>query len=169
VGEQAGAGAPAGDRVIGRRRRDHGIASAAGQLFAHMPDHLEAAGHVIEGLAHLFADPAQGAAAMRAGAGSRVPHLFARQMLGQWPGRRLLPLDRFLDRRRYRRRGSSPPLRLIGFQGLDRQLELLDLARQLLRGPAELGAAVARQLELQLGDLGLRRHRIARHVGDDPL
>jgi len=82
VREQAGAGAPAGDHMIGRRRCHHRVAGPARQLLAHMPDHLEAAGHVIEGLGHLFADPAQGAAAMRAGAGGRVPHLFARQMLG---------------------------------------------------------------------------------------
>jgi hypothetical protein len=39
-------------------------------------------------------------------------------------------------------------LGLVGFQGLDRQLELLGLARQLLRGPAKFGPAVARQLKL---------------------
>jgi mutator family transposase len=45
----------------------------------------------------------------------------------------------------------------------DRQLELLGLARQLFRGPAELGAAVARQLELQSGDLG-PRHTASRAI-----
>ena len=76
--------------MIGRRRRDHRVAGPTGQLLAHVPDHLEAARHVIEGLGHVLADPAQGAAAMRAGAGGRVTHLFARQMIGQWPARRLL-------------------------------------------------------------------------------
>ena len=65
--EQAGAGPPAGDRVIGCRRCHDRVAGPARQLLAHMPDHLKAAGHVIEGLGDLFADPAQGAAAMRAG------------------------------------------------------------------------------------------------------
>jgi hypothetical protein len=58
---------------------------------------------------------------------------------------------------------------LIGLQGLDRQLELLYLARQLLRRAPKLGPPVARQLEFQFGDLGLRRRRVARHVGDDAL
>ena len=36
-----------------------------------LPDHLEAARHVIEGLARVLADPVQEAAAMRAGAGAK--------------------------------------------------------------------------------------------------
>jgi hypothetical protein len=98
-----------------------------------------------------------------------VTHLFTRQMLGQWPTRRLLFLDRFLDRRCHHWRGGGQPFGLVALQALDRQLELFDLARQLLRGPAELGPPVARQLELQFGDLGLRRHRVARHLGNDAL
>jgi hypothetical protein len=98
-----------------------------------MPDHLEAAGHVIEGLGHVLADPAQGATAMRASAGLRVQNRFARQMRGQRPARRLVSFDRLLNCRRDRRRGGGQPLGLVGFQTLDRQLELLDLARQLLR------------------------------------
>src|SRR4029077_18274467 len=41
--------------------------------------------------------------------------------------------------------------------------------RQLLRRAAELGPSVSRQLEAQLGDLGLGGDRILRHRGNDPL
>ena len=47
---------------------------------------LKRAAHVIQGLGHVLADPAQAAAAMREGAGGRVQHLFPRQRLGN--GRR---------------------------------------------------------------------------------
>ena len=134
-----------------------------------MPDHLEAARYVIQGLGHVLADPAQGTATMRAGAGRWVQYFFTRKMVGQWPARRLLRLERGLDRRRHDRRGDCQALGLIGLQGLDRQLELLDLARQLLRGASELGPAVTRQLELQFGDLGPRRYCVARHIGNDLL
>ena len=63
----------------------------------------------------------------------------------------------------------SPAVRLVGLQRLERQLELLGLARQLLRGTAELGPSVTRQLEFQPGDLGLGGQRILRHRGDDAL
>jgi hypothetical protein len=55
------------------------------------------------------------------------------------------------------------------FPGLDRQLELFDLALQLLRRASELGPPIARQLELQLGDLGLGVDRILGHRRDDAL
>jgi hypothetical protein len=58
---------------------------------------------------------------------------------------------------------------LVGFQGLERQLELLGVARQLLRRAAKLGPPVTRQLEFQPGDLGLGSQRILRHRGDDAL
>ena len=62
-------GTAARNRVIRCRRRNHRVAGAAGQLLADMPDHLEAAGHIVEGLGHLLADLAQRAAAVRTGAG----------------------------------------------------------------------------------------------------
>ena len=43
------------------------------------------------------------------------------------------------------------------------------VARQLFRGPAELGASITRQLEFQLGNLSLGHHRIARQIGNDLL
>ena len=100
-----------------------------------------------------------------------MQHLLARQMLGQRPAGRLLRLDcgsRRSPPPRPARRSASRSAWSVS-KRLDRQLELLDLARQLLRRAAELGPPVARQLELQLGDLGLRRHRVARHLGDDAL
>jgi hypothetical protein len=78
-------------------------------------------------------------------------------------------LGRGLDGRGDRRRCHHQSLRLVGFQRLERQLELLNLARQLFRGPAELGPPIARQLEFQPGDLGLRGQRIQRHRGNDLL
>jgi hypothetical protein len=43
--QQSRPGPAAGDRVVRRRRRDDRVAGPAGQLLAHVPDHLEAAGH----------------------------------------------------------------------------------------------------------------------------
>jgi hypothetical protein len=63
VSQQSSAGATAGNRVVGRRCRNDRIAGSAGQLLADMPDDLEAARYVIEGLGDLLADPAQRAAA----------------------------------------------------------------------------------------------------------
>jgi hypothetical protein len=57
----------------------------------------------------------------------------------------------------------------VGFQRLDRQLELVGLALQLLQRMAELGSPVTRQLEAQLGDLGLSVDGVPRHRGDDTL
>jgi len=67
VGQQPGAGAATGNRMIGRRRRDDGVAGPAGQLLADMPDHLEPAWQVIERFGDVLADPTQRAAAGGAG------------------------------------------------------------------------------------------------------
>jgi len=72
-------------------------------------------------------------------------------------------------RRRRDRRGRSEPLGLVRFQRLDRQLELLGVARQFRRRATELGAPVSRQLEAQFGDLRLGGDRVLHHRGDDPL
>ena len=90
-------------------------------------------------------------------------------MLRQRAASRLLCFGRGLDGCGDRRRCRRQPLRLVALQRLERQLELLGLARQLLRGSAELGPSISRQLEFQPGDLGLRRQRILRHRGDDAL
>ena len=108
------------------------------------------------------------AAAGGAGAWRGMDYILARQMPRQRAPGRLLRFGGGLDCRRHHRRGGEP-LSLVGFQRFDRQLELLGLARQLLRRTAELGPPVTRQLEAQLGDLRLGGHRILRHRGDDPL
>jgi hypothetical protein len=111
----------------------------AGQLLTHVPDHFEPARHVIERLGHILADPPQGAAARGAGVIGWMKHLFARQMVGQRPAGRLLRFDRTLDDASRLGEGHCQPLGLVALQRLDRQLELLRLARQLLRRAPELG------------------------------
>jgi hypothetical protein len=147
MGKQPCSGAAAGDRVVWRRRRDHCIAGPARQFLANVPNDLEAARDVIQGLADLVGDLAQRAAATGAGTWCGMAPILSRQVFRQWAPRRLLRLGRGLDRRGHFRRGRRQALRLVGFQRLERQLELLGLARQLLRGAAELGPPVARQLE----------------------
>jgi len=90
-------------------------------------------------------------------------------MLRQRAASRLLCFGRGLDGCSDNRRCRREPLRLVGLQRLERQFELLDLARQLFRGTAKLGPPVTRQLELQPRDLGLSGRRIQRHRGDDAL
>jgi hypothetical protein len=82
VGQQPGAGATTGNRVIGRRCGNDRVASAAGQLLAQVPHDLEAARHVIEGLGHILADPPQRVAAARTAGGGAMHDLLARQVIG---------------------------------------------------------------------------------------
>ena len=123
VRQQPRAGATAGDRVIRRWRRHHRVASPAGELLADVPDHLEAAGHVIEGLGRVLANPPQRAAAARASWAGAMHHLLARQVLGQRPAGWLLPLGHAFDDGGRLVRGARQPLGLVGFQGFDRQLD----------------------------------------------
>ena len=169
MGKQPCSGAAAGDRVVGRRRRHYGVANPARQLLANVPDDFEAARHVIESLADLIGDFAQRAAAARTSARCGMAPIFSRQMFRQGAPRRLLRFGRGLDGCSDLRRCRYQPLRLVGLQRLQRQLELLSLARQLLRGLSELGPSISRQLEFQAGDLSLRGQRILHHRGNDPL
>jgi len=98
-----------------------------------------------------------------------MPLVLSGQVFRQWTPRRLLRLGRGLGGRGRFRRGRRQALRLVGLQRLERQLELLGLVRQPLRGLPELGPSISRQLEFQPGDLGLGDERILRHRGDDPL
>jgi hypothetical protein len=84
-----------------------------------------------------------------------MPQILSGQVWRQRAPRRLLRLGRNLDCCGDRRRYRCEPLRLVALQRLERQLELLGVARQLLRGTAKLGPPVTRQLEFQPGDLGL--------------
>jgi len=169
MGEQPRPSPAAGNRVVGRRRGHHHLANPARQLLTNVPDNLEPARHVIEGLADFVGDLAQRPAATGAGARGGMAPILSRQVFRQWATRRLLRFGRGLGGCGHFRRGRRQPLRLVGLQRLERQLELLGLARQLLRGPAELSPSISRQLEFQAGDLGLRGQRILRHRGNDPL
>jgi len=152
--------------MVWRQRCDHNVANPARQFLTNVSDDFEAAGHIIEGLGHIIGDLAQRAAATGTGAWCGMAPILSWQVLRQRAPRWLLRLGCGLDRRR---RGGREPLRLVGLQRLERQLELLGLARQLLRGTAELGPPVTRQLEFQPGDLGLGRERILRHRSDEAL
>jgi hypothetical protein len=81
MGQEPYAGPAAGNRVIGCRRRNDGVAGPARHLLADVPDHFEAAGQVIEGLGILLADPVQRAAARGAGTWRGVQRVLARQCL----------------------------------------------------------------------------------------
>jgi hypothetical protein len=98
-----------------------------------------------------------------------MPQILSGQMFRERTPRRLPRLDRSLDGCGDGRRCHREPLRLVGLQRLEGQLELLGLARQLLRGTAKLGPPVTRQLELQPGNLGFGGQRILRHTGNDAL
>ena len=170
MGEQLGAGAPARDRMRGRRRLGDRLAGAAGELLAHVLDHLPLARNELQRLGHVLADLAQGAAAAaRAGQGRRIDDALARQMLGQRPARRLAPLERrhrdLLARRRCRQPRRGLGLRGILFQVGELQLELLE-QRAAFRGLAEPLVPQLGDRELELLDqqravlrLALRRGR----------
>ena len=98
-----------------------------------------------------------------------MPQILSGQVFRQWAPRRLLCFGAGLDRCGDRRRCRCQPLRFVGLQRLERQLELLGVARQLLRRAAELGPPIAGQLEFQPGDLGLGSQRILRHRGNNAL
>jgi hypothetical protein len=144
MGEQPCPGAAAGDRVVGRRRRHNRVTNPARQFLSNVPDDFEAAGHVIEGLGHFIGDLAQRAAATGTGAWRGMVQILSWKVLRQRAPCWLLRLGRGLDCRGHCRRGGRQPLRLVGLQRLKRQLELLSLARQLLRRTAELGPPITR-------------------------
>ena len=58
-----------------------------------------------------------------------MPPVLSGQVFRQWAARRLVRFDRGLDSCGDRRRCRRQPLRLVAFQRLERQLELLRLAR----------------------------------------
>src|ERR1700722_6891676 len=75
----------------GRRRLRDRLAGAAGELLAHVLDHLPARRHMLQRLGHVLADLAQrAAAAARARGRCRMDDALTRQMLRQWPPRRPL-------------------------------------------------------------------------------
>ena len=90
------------------------LAGPAGELLAHVLDHLPLARDELQRLGHVLADLAQGRpAAARAGRRQRIDDALARQMLGQRPARRLAPLERrHIDC--CARRGCRDPCRRLG-------------------------------------------------------
>jgi hypothetical protein len=90
MSQQPRAGPAAGNRVVWRRRRDHGVASPARQFLANVPDDFEPARHVIEDLADFVDDLAQRAAATGAGAWCRMAPILSRQVFREWATRWLL-------------------------------------------------------------------------------
>ncbi len=153
--EQAGAGSATLDRQDRRRCLMNRLAAPARDFRADMLDDLEVARNVFQHLALVLAHRSDFAAALRAGGRRGVQDGLARQMVRQRPARRLA-FAVGQPRRRVllglagsgRRRNGG----LAGLQLLDRQLELGNLAIQLLRGSAELHPAQLRQLHLQLLD-----------------
>ena len=132
MGEQPWPGAPARDRMRGRRRLGDRLAGPAGELLPHVLDHLPLARHQLQRLGHVLAELAQDAAAARAG--RRQPdRRCARAADARASGRRAglrrrkaLDLDRVGARRRacdlYRRLGFGRVLFKIG----KLQLELVE-------------------------------------------
>jgi hypothetical protein len=152
MGEKSGPGLAARDWQRRHRLLSHGLAFTAGIGGPHMPDHLEAAGDVIQNLGDILAHFAQSAAAHRAGATRFVHDLPARQRLGQLAA---LLLRRSLFWRRVLRHGRSHLGGSLCF-GLRRlklfefELELLQFAARALGGGAEAHALQPRDLDLQL-------------------
>jgi hypothetical protein len=109
-----------------------------------VPDHLEAARHVIGRLGHLVADFAPRGAATGAGARRGMPQIRSGQDVAAVG---VVPASVLRPRSRLPRRCRRQPFRLVGLQTLRRQLELLGVMRQLLRGTAELRPPVTSQLE----------------------
>ena len=92
--QQARTGPAARDHMERRRRLADLLAVAAGELLAHVLDHLPLARDHLQRLGDIFAQLAQPrAAAALAGCRSRLDHPLARQMLGERLARRPLTAD----------------------------------------------------------------------------
>ncbi len=141
VGEQARACHTARDRPRRRFALHDPLAAGARQLGPNVPDHPEARGHILQHLRAVLAQAAQGTATSRAAAGGLVDDLLARQVVRQrptcWPANNSILRSCCGARRRA----------LLGV--LQLQLQLGDLAFDLLRRSAELLPPQPRQLRLQ--------------------
>jgi len=95
VGEQSRAGAAARNGVEGCRRLGDRLAGPAGELLAHVLDHLPLPRNELQRLRHVLADLAQPVApAARAIGRDRIDDTLAWQVLGQRPAGRSPPLER---------------------------------------------------------------------------
>jgi hypothetical protein len=118
-------------------------------------DDLEVPRHVIQHLGHVLAEPGHPFAAVGAGAGTVIARLMhdvlARQMIRQ---RTALGFGTFTGRgRTIRGFGAGIVFSRAGFQFLEPELELLDLAADPLRRSAKLHPPQLGDLEFQLLDL----------------
>ena len=155
MGEQLWPGAPARDRVRWGGRLADRFAGPAGELLAHVLDHLPLARNELQRLGHVLADLAQcRAAAARAGRGRRIDDPLARQMLGQRPASRPAPFERRHRHLLARRRGHLR--RRLGLRGIRLQIGQLQLElieqRTTLRGLAEPLVPELPDRELELLD-----------------
>jgi hypothetical protein len=105
-----------------------------------MPDHLEAARHIVQHLGHVLTELRHASTAVRTGACAirfrLVDDLLPWQVVGQWLALRLHVLTYRL--RPIFRRGPGDILSLSGLEFLKPQFELLDLPGDPFRRAAEL-------------------------------
>ena len=157
--ERARRGTAARGRHRRRRGLRDGIARGAGIFRPDVTDDLEVPGHIIQHLGHVLAELGHSPAAIRTGACtviSRLMHdLLPRQMIGQRPALWLATLaDRCCGFGGLNLGfGAGGVFGHAGFQFLEPELKLGNLAIDPLRGPAELHAAQLGDLELELFDL----------------
>lgn len=167
AGEQAGAGHAARDRAHRRCRLHHPLALPAGLLQPRRLEHLQLRGDELEHLRHVLADQAQGTAAVRAALAGVENDALAHRGRGDprlaAPARQDALAARLwawfsCGRRNRCLRGGHRHLEI-----LERQLQLLDLAADLLRArpellPLELGDADPQRLDQRLVGAHRRRH-----------
>lgn len=162
IGQQPWAGHAARDRPAGRRRLEDRFASDAGQLGPHMPDHLEARGHILQLLGDVVPDQtkttaASGAAArlttcvvVRAGCLRSIDLALARQVGGELA----IDLRCVGGIGRVRRDRRRAFIQWFVFQ--KRDLRVIEL----LAGRSEARAKAAQQLQLELVDHQLEEHHL---------
>ena len=160
-GEQVRAGTATGDRVRGGRRLADRLAAAAGDLLAHMLDHLPAPRHAFEGLGDVLAELADRAAALGAGAGRGVDDPLARQVLRQGSAGRLAGAIR--SWRPIDRRCGDLGRGLCFGRGL---LELAQLQLELVDQPPPRSAGLAELLAPGLGEQQLQALDLQPGAGD---
>ena len=171
--EQQWPGPAACDRMRRRRRLRDALARAAGELLAHVLDHLPLARDELQRLGHVLADLVQSPAATGAGRSGRIDDPLAWQMLGQRPARRLAPLDdpdrNLLARRRCRHLRGRLSRGGILLQLGERKLELLEdgapfggLSEPLM---PQLGNRVLELLDQQRAELRLTLERAGARLG----
>jgi hypothetical protein len=146
-----GAGPALLDRQVGRRRLQYPLARPAAQLGPDMADHLEPSRDLLQDLGHVLAQLGEVRAAAAGADRTRMVHdLLARQMIGQRPAHRLAPFATWPIRSVLCSRRRA---RCFAFlQILQHQLELPDLAVELLRRAAKLHAPQLGKLDLVLFD-----------------